>query len=97
MKKVEIEKIQDKLLEIAKYFDAFCKKNDVVYYLMGGSALGAVRHKGFIPWDDDFDVFMTYHNYIKFISACKKILIQRITISKKKIQKSGLYFFLNLE
>ena len=36
MKKVEIEKIQDKLLEIAKYFDAFCKKNDVVYYLMGG-------------------------------------------------------------
>jgi lipopolysaccharide cholinephosphotransferase len=71
MSKVKIEDIQDKLLEMAVYFDAFCKTNNVVYYLMGGSALGAIRHKGFIPWDDDIDVFMTFENYIKFFNACE--------------------------
>ena len=71
MSKVKIEDIQDKLLEMAVYFDAFCKTNNVVYYLMGGSALGAIRHKGFIPWDYDIDVFMTFENYIKFFNACE--------------------------
>lgn len=70
MSKINLEDIQAKLLEIAVYFDAFCRRNDVVYYLMGGSALGAIRHNGFIPWDDDIDVFMTSENYIKFFKAC---------------------------
>ncbi|MCF7906872.1 LicD family protein [Patescibacteria group bacterium] len=66
-----IKDLQSKILEIAKYLDKFCKENEITYYLMGGSALGAMRHQGFIPWDDDFDVFMTYKNYKKFIKACK--------------------------
>lgn len=64
---VDIKDFQYKILEIAFYFDEFCKKYDIEYYLMGGSALGAVRHHGFIPWDDDFDVFMTFNNYHKFL------------------------------
>ena len=58
--------LQDKILEIAVYVDGFCKENDIDYCLMGGSALGAKRHGGFIPWDDDLDIFMTPANYEKF-------------------------------
>lgn len=59
-------KLQDKILEIAVYVDKFCQENGIDYCLMGGSALGAKRHGGFIPWDDDLDIFMTVENYNKF-------------------------------
>lgn len=69
-----ILRLQDKILEIMVYIDEFCKKYGICYFLMGGSALGAVRHEGFIPWDDDLDIFMDYKNYMKFIDCCKKYL-----------------------
>lgn len=59
-------KLQNKILEIAVYIDSLCKANNIDYCLMGGSALGAKRHGGFIPWDDDLDIFMTPDNYEKF-------------------------------
>jgi len=62
-----LQDIQASILSVAKYLDSFCKENGIKYYLMGGSALGAMRHKGFIPWDDDLDVFMTVENYQKFL------------------------------
>ncbi len=61
-----ILELQDKILEIAKYIHDFCKEHNIDYCLMGGSALGAKRHGGFIPWDDDLDIFMTPNNYEKF-------------------------------
>lgn len=64
-----ILQLQDKILEIACYIDDFCKVHNIDYCLMGGSALGAKRHKGFIPWDDDLDIFMTPDNYEKFRDA----------------------------
>lgn len=48
------------------YIDKLCRENNITYYIMGGTALGAVRHGGFIPWDDDLDIFMTPDNYEKF-------------------------------
>lgn len=66
--------LQDKILEIMVYIDSFCREHGIVYFLMGGSALGAMRHKGFIPWDDDFDIFMDYENFNKFAKACEKDL-----------------------
>ena len=66
MRTQSVREIQEKILEIMKYIDKLCRENDVVYYIMGGTALGAVRHGGFIPWDDDLDIFMTPEQYIKF-------------------------------
>lgn len=61
--------LQNCILNIAHYFDEFCEERGIDYCLMGGSALGAVRHKGFIPWDDDLDVFMRPSEYDKFKKA----------------------------
>jgi lipopolysaccharide cholinephosphotransferase len=58
--------LQNKILEIMVYVDKLCHDHDIDYCLMGGSALGAKRHGGFIPWDDDLDIFMTVDNYEKF-------------------------------
>ena len=49
---------QEYLLNFIKYFDSFCRENKIEYFLAGGSMLGAVRHRGFLPWDDDIDVYM---------------------------------------
>lgn len=61
-----VKDVQNKILETMKYIDVICRENDIVYYIMGGTALGAVRHGGFIPWDDDLDIFMTPDEYEKF-------------------------------
>lgn len=61
-----VRDVQKKILEVMKYIDALCRKYDIVYYIMGGTALGAIRHSGFIPWDDDLDIFMTPDQYEKF-------------------------------
>ena len=62
---VSVRDIQNKMLEILVYFHQFCEENHLTYTLCGGTALGAVRHKGFIPWDDDVDVFMLREDYEK--------------------------------
>lgn len=59
--------LQLTMLEILKVFDRFCREHDLKYSLYAGSLLGAVRHKGFIPWDDDLDVCMSRSDYEKFL------------------------------
>ena len=61
-----IRALQDKILQIAVYIDKLCHENDIRYFLISGSALGAIRHQGFIPWDDDLDIFMRPQDYEKF-------------------------------
>lgn len=62
----QLNPIQKNLLEIFKWFDAFCRLNGLRYYAIGGTLLGALRHQGFIPWDDDLDVGMPRKDYETF-------------------------------
>lgn len=63
--------LQEKMLELVLEIDAICRKHGIDYYLAGGSILGAVRHKGFIPWDDDIDIMMTRKSFEAFQKACE--------------------------
>lgn len=72
MKDETIKPVQDKILETMLFIDKLCRDHDITYFIMGGTALGAVRHGGFIPWDDDLDIFMTPSEYEKFKLAFEK-------------------------
>ena len=66
------EETQQQLLGLLDAFLEICKKHDLRYYLVGGTLLGAVRHSGFIPWDDDIDVGMPRPDYERFLELAKK-------------------------
>lgn len=67
-----ILQLQNIIINIMKYIDELCKKHQIEYYIIGGTALGAVRHGGFIPWDDDLDIAMTRDNYERFLTICER-------------------------
>lgn len=70
--KEELKLIQRYELDILKYIDKVCNENNLKYYLAYGTLLGAVRHNGFIPWDDDIDIYMTRPDYIKLLEIVKR-------------------------
>lgn len=70
----KIRHLQFVILSIMKDIDKLCKENEITYYLDAGSVIGAVRHQGFIPWDDDLDIIMDHNNYKKFIEVCREKL-----------------------
>ena len=69
-----LKKLHEVELEILDDFVKICKDNNLTYFLTGGTMLGAIRHKGFIPWDDDIDIGMPRDDYDKFIKIAPKLL-----------------------
>lgn len=67
MRKLSIEEAKKLELDILDFIDSFCKEHGINYCINYGTLIGAIRHKGFIPWDDDIDLSMTRENYEKFI------------------------------
>jgi lipopolysaccharide cholinephosphotransferase len=73
MEQETLRRLQLTQLEIMKFVDSICKEHNIKYTLYAGTALGAVRHGGFIPWDDDLDIAMERKEYEKFIAIWNKI------------------------
>lgn len=71
-KKLTFREAQLGAYEVLKFIDKICKKHNLIYFLMYGSLIGAVRDKGIIPWDDDIDVMMPRPDYDKLIKYCEK-------------------------
>ncbi len=92
MQDYSIKQIQAKILEVMSYVDKLCRDNNIEYYIMGGTALGAVRHQGFIPWDDDLDIFMTPDNYEKFKSVFSTQNNTRFEIQEWRLGNSLLEY-----
>lgn len=84
MKVVTIEQSKKIQLDILLAVHEFCLKNHLSYYLTFGTLIGAIRHNGFIPWDDDIDIFMPRGDYEKFISSFKADNYQCYSLEKDK-------------
>lgn len=66
-----MNQLQEVILSIACDVDKLLRENDIPYFIDGGTALGAIRHGGFIPWDDDFDIAILPEHYQKFVEVCR--------------------------
>lgn len=71
MENVVLDKVHKSILKIMDEIVRICDKHNIEYFLVGGTLLGAIRHKGFIPWDDDLDIGMFRSEYLRFIEVCK--------------------------
>ena len=67
-----LEKLHYVELEMLKDFSELCEKNNIEYFGISGTAIGAVRHQGFIPWDDDIDVAFLRDDYVRFVKAMRR-------------------------
>lgn len=74
MEKLDIKQVQKMLLGTLDLVHEICLKHNIKYYLVGGALIGAIRHKGFIPWDDDIDIAMMRSEYDRFLEVCREEL-----------------------
>lgn len=72
--KTKLQDLWSTQLKILNEIDNICQKNDISYFAVSGTLLGAIRHNGYIPWDDDLDIGMTRDNYNKFLKVAPKEL-----------------------
>ena len=80
----ELRNLQHELMETVMVFDRICRENNIPYMLTGGNVLGAVRHGGFIPWDDDMDVALLDKDYKRLIKVLRKLKSEKYVLQEHK-------------
>lgn len=88
--------IQKIILNIFKEVKKVCDNNSIKYFAIGGTCLGAVRHKGFIPWDDDLDIAIPIEDYIRFIDAARRELPDYLTVYTPADARHNSLFFIKV-
>lgn len=91
-----LEEHQGALLVLLREFDRVCKKLDIAYMLFAGTMLGAVRHSGFIPWDDDLDILMLREDYQRFLCEADTCLDREHFFLQKEFSSHWPMFFSKL-
>ena len=91
MNEKDLKKLHELLVMLSEEVKRICNENGIKYSLTGGSMIGAVRHKGFIPWDDDMDIAMLREDYNKFLKACETQLGPEFEI--QTLDTDPNYFF----
>ena len=92
----QMKRIKDIELDMLKVFVSICDQLGLKYYLIGGTLLGAVRHKGFIPWDDDIDVGMPREDYEVFVEKAGKLLPDYIFLQNYRTDENMIFPFTKL-
>lgn len=87
-----IEKLHEVDLNIVKEVVNICDKNGLTYYMSGGTLLGAVRHHGFIPWDDDIDLSMPRNDYEEFLKIAPKLFPENLQIVNYRTDRQYQYY-----
>lgn len=87
------KKVQECEIEILQQIDNICRKYDLEYFGIGGTALGAVRHEGFIPWDDDIDIGMPRKDYEKLLSVVQKELPKEYHVQNYFTEPNTPFYF----
>ena len=84
------------MLEMLKELDGICRKYNIPYFLYWGTLLGAIRHDGFIPWDDDLDVGIMHNDYQRLMKVLPEELPEHITLQTNDTDKNYFFFFAKL-
>ena len=93
MEEMTIEELRKIQIEMLEHIDTICEKHNLKYFLLGGTLIGAIRHKGYIPWDDDIDICMPREDYKKLIEIINTQEDNKYTILNPYENEDYYYFF----
>ena len=90
--KNNIKVLQTEELKVMKIIKEICEKENIRYFMIGGTLLGAIRHSGFIPWDDDVDLAMPRKDYERFLEVSNKYLPSNIFVQNFRTDDKYRYY-----
>ena len=88
-----LRELQHRMLEILKEVDRICRKHNIQYWLSSGTLLGAIRHGGFIPWDDDLDIEMLRQDYLKLMDILPNELSKDMVLQTDMTDQNYVYLY----